>query len=188
MSSTKDNDRNFKAQSYLRLLKFTKPYWKRLTFGILCGMLVGGSIFFALLLVPQLVGLVDTGSDIGVSPEQRVVSSESIARLRLIAADTALPDEEKERQMADVLAEPADDDPKLTKLLQQARDAIQRYRLPCSIEGKVFTVEWPIHRSFDIVTPDGRIAWQLFAVYIFSFVMMWFLRSLGMYQIGRAHV
>ena len=44
MSSTRDNDRNFKAQSYLRLLKFTKPYWKRLTFGILCGMLVGGSL------------------------------------------------------------------------------------------------------------------------------------------------
>jgi len=184
MSSTRDNDRNFKAQSYLRLLKFTKPYWKRLTFGILCGMLVGGSIFFALLLVPQLVGLVDTGSDIGVSPEQRVISSESIARLRMIAADTALPDEEKERQMADVLAEPVDEDPKLTKLLQQARDAIQRYRLPCTIEGKVFTVEWPVHRSFDIVTPDGRIAWQLFAVYIFSFVMMWFLRSLGMYLNG----
>ena len=56
--------------------------------------------------------------------------------------------------------------------------------LPCSIEGKVFTVEWPVHRSFDIVTPDGRIAWQLFAVYIFSFVMMWFFRSLGMYLNG----
>ena len=179
MSSTRDNDRNFKSQSYLRLLKFTKPYWKRLTFGILCGMLVGGSLFVALLLVPQLVGLVDTGSDIGVSPEQRVISSESMARIRLIAADTAIPDEEKERQMAEVLAEPVDTDPKLTKLLQQAHDAIQRFHLPCSIEGKVFTVEWPVHRSFDIVTPDGRIAWQLFAVYIFSFVMMWFFRSLG---------
>ena len=69
-----DNDTNFKPQSYLRLLKFAAPYWKRLTFGILCGMLVGGSLFFALLLVPQLVGLVDTGSDIGVSPE-RIVSA-----------------------------------------------------------------------------------------------------------------
>ena len=183
MSSTRDNDRNFKAQSYLRLLKFTKPYWKRLTFGILCGMLVGGSLFFALLLVPQLVGLVDTGSDIGVSPE-RIVSAESITRLREIADENNFSVEEKERLMAEVLSEPADSDPKLTKLLQQARDAIQRFHLPCSIEGKVFTVEWPVHRSFDIVTPDGRIAWQLFAVYIFSFVMMWFFRSLGMYLNG----
>ena len=183
MSSTKDNDRNFRSQSYLRLLKFTKPYWKRLTFGILCGMLVGGSLFFALLLVPQLVGLVDTGSDIGVSPE-RIVSAESITRLREIADENNFSVEEKERLMAEVLSEPADSDPKLTKLLQQARDAIRRFHLPCSIEGKVFTVEWPVHRSFDIVTPDGRIAWQLFAVYIFSFVMMWFLRSLGMYLNG----
>ena len=184
MSSNRENGKNFKSQSYLRLLKFTKPYWKRLTFGILCGMLVGGSLFFALLLVPQLVGLVDTGSDIGVSPEQRVISAESIARLRLIAADTAIPDEEKERQMAELLTEPVDADPKLTKLLQQAHDAIERFHLPCSIQGKVFTVEWPVHRSFDIVSPDGRIAWQLFAVYIFSFVMMWFFRSLGMYLNG----
>ena len=183
MSSTKDNDRNFRSQSYLRLLKFTKPYWKRLTFGILCGMLVGGSLFFALLLVPQLVGLVDTGSDIGVSPE-RIVSAESITRLREIADENNFSVEEKERLMAEVLSEPADSDPKLTKLLQQASDAIRRFHLPCSIEGKVFTVEWPVHRSFDIVTPDGRIAWQLFAVYIFSFVMMWFLRSLGMYLNG----
>ena len=132
MSSTRDNDRNFKAQSYLRLLKFTKPYWKRLTFGILCGMLVGGSLFFALLLVPQLVGLVDTGSDIGVSPE-RIVSAESITRLREIADENNFSVEEKERLMAEVLSEPADSDPKLTKLLQQARDAIQRFHLPCSI-------------------------------------------------------
>ena len=90
MSSNRENDKNFKSQSYLRLLKFTRPYWKRLTFGILCGMLVGGSLFFALLLVPQLVGLVDTGSDIGVSPEQRVISDESITRLREISSDATI--------------------------------------------------------------------------------------------------
>ena len=58
MSKKKDEEINFKAQSYLRLLKFSAPYWKRLTFGILCGMLVGGSLFVALLLIPQMIGLV----------------------------------------------------------------------------------------------------------------------------------
>ena len=138
MNSATDNDTNFKAQSYLRLLKFTAPYWKRLTFGILCGMLVGGSLFFALLLIPQLVGLVDTGSNIGASAEQRTVSPETIVELRGIAENTEMSEAEKERKMAAVLSEQDDKDPKLTKLLHQADDVITRFHLPCAIEGKVF--------------------------------------------------
>ena len=183
MSSTTDNDTNFKAQSYLRLLKYTKPYWKRLTFGILCGMLVGGSLFFALLLVPQLVGLVDSGGNIGASADQREFSDAEIAQLREIAADHNL-SEEKDRRMGEILSGIEDDDPKLTRLLNQANDAIRRFHLPCVIEGKTIKLEWPVKKDFEIVTPDGRIAWQLFAIYITSFVLVWFLRSLGMYLNG----
>ena len=184
MNSATENDTNFKAQSYLRLLKFTAPYWKRLTFGILCGMLVGGSLFFALLLIPQLVGLVDTGSNIGASAEQRTVSPETIVELRGIAENTEMSEAEKERKMAAVLSEQDDKDPKLTKLLRQADDVITRFHLPCAIEGKVFKINWPVQKSFSVVSEDGRIAWQLFAVYIFSFVMIWCLRSLGIYLNG----
>jgi len=184
MSSTTDNDTNFKAQSYLRLLKYTVPYWKRLTFGILCGMLVGGSLFFALLLVPQLVGLVDSGGNIGASADQRTVSSEELVQLRDVATAEDISDAEKERLMAEILSGPPDDDPKLTRLLKQANDAIVRFHLPCAIEGKTIKIEWPVKKSFEIVTSDGRIAWQLFAIYITSFVLVWFLRSLGMYLNG----
>ena len=171
------------ARSYMRLLKFTVPYWKRLTFGILCGMLVGGSLFVAMLLVPQLVGLVDTGSNIGVSAEQRAVSQEEITQLRDIAT-ADISDAEKDLLMSEVLVGPVDDDPKLTKLLNQARGIIAQFHLPCVIEGKTFKINWPVKVSFSIVSEDGRIAWQLFAVYIISFVTMWFLRSLGMYLNG----
>ena len=184
MSSTTDNDSNFKAQSYLRLLRYAFPYWKRLTFGILCGMLVGGSLFFALLLVPQLVGLVDSGGNIGASAEQRTMTAAEIGQLREIATSTEFSDAEKDRRMAEILSDDEDDDPKLTRLLSQARDVIERFRLPCSIEGKTIHVEWPVKKSFNVVTADGRIAWQLFAIYIFSFVLVWFLRSLGMYLNG----
>ena len=184
MSSTTDNDSNFKAQSYLRLLKYTVPYWKRLTFGILCGMLVGGSLFFALLLVPQLVGLVDSGGNIGASVEQKELSSEELGRVREIAEAQDISDAEKERLLAEILSGPPDDDPKLTRLLNQANDAINRFHLPCSIKGKTIYIEWPVKRNFEIVTSDGRIAWQLFAIYIVSFVLVWFLRSLGMYLNG----
>jgi len=184
MNSATDNDTNFKAQSYLRLLKFTAPYWKRLTFGILCGMLVGGSLFFALLLIPQLVGLVDTGSNLGASAEQRTVSPETIVELRGIAENTELSEAEKDRKMADVLSGQDDKDPKLTKLLHQADDVITKFHLPCTIEGKVFKINWPVQKSFSVVSEDGRIAWQLFAVYIISFVLIWALRSLGIYLNG----
>lgn len=184
MSSASDNDSAFKAQSYLRLLKFTKPYWKRLTFGILCGILVGGSLFFALLLIPQLVGLVDAGGNIGASAEQRTLSPETVQELRAIADSPDIPDAEKDRRMAELLETPTDKDPKLTKLLQQADDVITRFHLPCRIDGNVFTIEWPTEKSFSVVTEDGRIAWQLFAVYILSFVLIWCLRSVALYLNG----
>ena len=37
-----------------RLLRYTRKYWLRLTIGILCGMLVGGSLLVTLLMLPQM--------------------------------------------------------------------------------------------------------------------------------------
>jgi subfamily B ATP-binding cassette protein MsbA len=182
--STNDNDRNFRAQSYWRLLKFAAPYWKRLTFGILCGMLVGGSLFFALLLIPQLVGLVDSGGNIGANQPRQTIPAEKLRRLTTLAQNPSLTEAEKEREAAALFAVEPDSDPKLTKLLDQARDAIARFHLPCSIEGRTFHLFWPVRKSFEIVSSDGKLAWQLFAVYMLSFVLMWFLRCLGMYLNG----
>ncbi len=182
--ATNDNDANFRAQSYWRLLKFAAPYWKRLTFGIICGMLVGGSLFFCLLLLPQLVGLVDSGGNLGIPPERRNLNAATIKQLALVAENPALPEAEKERRIAELLAPSGDNDPQLTKLLNQAQSVIARFHLPCAIEGKNFHIFWPVKRSFSIVSPDGRVAWQLFAVYIVSFVLIWFIRSIGVYLNG----
>ena len=179
-----ENDAPLKRQSYWRLLKFAVPYWKRLTFGILCGMLVGGSLFMALLILPQLVGMVDSGSNIGASAERRQISSDQMRQIDTIAADTTLDAGEKQHRIEDILTPKADSDPKLTKLLDQARSAIRKFHLPCTLEGRTLRISWPVERSFEIVTADGRIAWQLFAVYVLSFVIMWALRSLGIYLSG----
>ena len=183
MSRRTENEKTLKSVSYMRILRFVRPYWLMLSIGIVAGLLVGGSLFVAMLLVPQLVGLVDTGSNIGVSAEQRAVSQEEITQLRDIAT-ADISDAEKDLLMSEVLVGPVDDDPKLTKLLNQARGIIAQFHLPCVIEGKTFKINWPVKVSFSIVSEDGRIAWQLFAVYIISFVTMWFLRSLGMYLNG----
>ena len=44
---------------YFRILNFTWKYWFRLTVGIFFGMLVGGSLLFALMMVPQMVSVVE---------------------------------------------------------------------------------------------------------------------------------
>ena len=48
MGRVSENERDFKAQSYFRLLKYTKPYWLRLSVGILFGFVVGGSLLGSL--------------------------------------------------------------------------------------------------------------------------------------------
>ena len=179
-----ENYKNFKAQSYLRLLKFTVPYWKRLTFGILCGLLVGGSLFFALLLLPQLVGLVDSGSNIGVSSKHSKVNREERQQLHSIITDPKLDKEEKNRRIEQILSPRDDDDPKLKQLLNQTQGIIERFKLPCSIQGRTIHITWPVRKSFEIVNDQGRVAWQLFAIYTTAFVLMWLLRSVGTYLNG----
>ena len=179
-----ENDKNFKAQSYLRLLKFTAPYWKRLTFGILCGMLVGGSLFFALLLLPQLVGLVDSGSNIGISSKQSKVTPEEKEQLHAIVADPKLDNAEKDRRIKQILSPQDNDDPKLKQLLHQTQGIIERFKLPCSINGRTIHITWPVKKSFEIINEQGRVAWQLFAIYTTAFVLMWLLRNVGTYLNG----
>jgi len=179
-----ENDKSFKLQSYLRLLKFAAPYWKRLTFGIICGMLVGGSLFFALMLLPRLVGLVDSGSNIGISAKKQDVGSEEMRKLHEIVEDRTLGEEEKNRRITQIITRSDQLDPKLRQLMEQTQSAIDRFKLPCSIEGTVLHIHWPVKKSFEIVTPDGQVAWQLFAIYTTAFLLMWFLRCLGTYLNG----
>ena len=42
MGRKSGNEGEFKAQSYFRLLRYARPYWFRLTVGIVSGILVGG--------------------------------------------------------------------------------------------------------------------------------------------------
>lgn len=59
MGRKSGNEGEFKAQSYFRLLRYARPYWFRLTVGIVSGILVGGSLLVSLLMIPRLVGAVE---------------------------------------------------------------------------------------------------------------------------------
>ncbi len=156
MSTPNENDRDFKAQSYLRLLRYARPYWKRLTIGIVAGIMVGSSIFVGLMMVPRLVG---------------VVVDATATSGRATAVDTT--------------PEAVKNDPQLAKLLNDIAETGVRYHLPYSVEGVEVKVHWPVSFSFELVDPrTGCPAWQIFAIYALVFVLAWTVKSVALYING----
>ena len=54
-----EDSEKFSMRAYLRVMKYTRKYWKRLTIGLLSGFLVGGSLLAGLLLLPNMVEAVN---------------------------------------------------------------------------------------------------------------------------------
>ncbi len=165
-------------QSYWRLLSYAKPYWKMLTVGILCGMLVGGSLFVAMLFIPKLMSLAESNVGATARPTDRNVQE--------IVAALDKPGLSHDEQIAavDSILHPQDDDPELTKLIKQAKKTIRDFHLPCEIVDNTVTVKYPVHYSFDIVGVDGKVAWQLFAIYSIVMIVAWLFKCLAKYLNG----
>lgn len=163
---------------YMRLLTYTKPYWKMLTVGVVCGLLVGGSLFVALLMIPRLVDVAETNISSGND-----VSASAIKIVQTVESDPALSPQEKYRLVEEIL-HPKDDDPQLTKLIEQAKNTIKNLHLPCKIEKHTLYVYWPKNFSFSIVNSDGKVAWQLFALYAAAFLLAWLIKCIAKYING----
>ncbi len=176
MGRVSENEREFKAQSYFRLLKYARPYWKRLTIGIVAGLLVGGSLFVSLLMIPQLVGVVDPAGRSGSGAPERL----EVEALATVAANPDLTPEERRRAIEEIL-DPVDEDPQLTSMLRQAAAAAERYNLPFRVVDRRIDVSWPVHFSFEAVGANGQLAWQIFAVYVLIFVLAWLLKNVATY-------
>ncbi len=171
-------DRRHAFQTYGRMISYAKPYWKMLTIGILCGVLVGGSVFVALMALPQLVNVAETNMSGGNSTDD--ASAEKIVAT-LESSD--LSRAEKKRAVNEIL-HPRDSDPQLTKLIKQAKSTITTLHLPCEIEGYQVTFTWPKRYNFSLVEGDGRVAWQVFALYGLIFLLSWVVKCLAKYANG----
>ncbi len=171
MGRRSKNEGEFKAQSYFRLLKYAKPYWLRLTVGIVAGLLVGGSLFVTLLMIPRLVGMVEPGVE-------QATNQVETQRIVVALDQPELTREQREQAVQDIL-HPQDDDPQLTKLLNEARDTAKRYHLPYTVEGRKISVSWPVEFQFDAIGENGRPAWQIFAIYIIVLVLAWALKNIA---------
>ncbi|MDD3885266.1 MAG: ABC transporter ATP-binding protein [Victivallaceae bacterium] len=178
--SRNEPKQKIKPQVFLRLLQFTKPYWLRLSIGILAGMLVGGSLFVTLLLIPGLVGVVDSGGAFASESKERLLAERIV---RTIGSDPKASNEIKIEAVTRELA-PQDDDPQLTKVLKQAESAARNFRLPYRVEGRSIHLLWPVDYTFDVVGASGRIAWQIFAIYTILFVVFWALKNVAHYVNG----
>ena len=145
-----------------RLLGYTKRYWLRLTIGILCGMLVGGSLLVTLLMLPQMVG---------VMSEPDAPSKKSVTAAEVPAEKAGEYD-------------PLANDPQLAKILRQAADAAESFHLPFTIDGTEIHVSWPKEFTFNAVDDTGKVAWQLFCLYAIMFLLVWLCKSLAHYING----
>ena len=173
MGRKSGNEGEFKAQSYFRLLRYARPYWFRLTVGIVSGILVGGSLLVSLLMIPRLVGAVEPGA--GGDTAAFEAEARNVVQ---VLEKPELTRAEKEKAVQELL-HPVDNDPQLTKILNEARRAAEKYGLPFSVEGREIVVSWPVSFRFEAIGPGGRLAWQIFAVYVLVFVLAWTVKNLA---------
>jgi subfamily B ATP-binding cassette protein MsbA len=122
--------------------------------GLAAGLLVGGSIFVTLMMLPQMVGTVSAA---GAASAREEVKVETPAEVDALLKN----------------------DPQLAKILKQAQDAADKFHLPFTIRGTEVYVSWPREFSFSAVTDTGQVAWQLFALYAVLFLVVWALKNLA---------
>ena len=176
MSRRTENEKAMKSVSYWRILSFARPYWLRLTIGVLMGLIVGGTLFGGLMLLPDMATIVD--QDTGQSVKNRRTAEEV-----LVAIEQSSPEmdrEERIRMVAEIM-NPADADPKLTKALDHLSEYQKTFHLPIEVGKRSVTVKWPVTFEFPIVDGLGRMTWQFFMVYAVLFVLAWLLKNVATY-------
>ncbi len=177
MSRAAENEKEFKRVSYWRLVRYARPYWKRLAIGIFFGMIAGGSLFSSFLILPKLLMVVD--QDIGKKQKVEQTAEQ-------ILKEVSTPGRTPAQMQAAVqeILDPADrdDDPKLTDAMNSLRDFSQKFNLPMTVEKRKISIHWPKEVTFSITDAEtGRIAWQFFAIYVVGFMLLWAMRAMSIY-------
>ena len=160
---------------YKRLYPFIKPYRVRLIIGVICGLIVGGSLFGSLLLLPDMLLIVD--QDTGKKNKTEITAERIVKELSTVKYKNK---EEAAKAVQDIL-QPKDDDPKLTAALRKMQKIVETLHLPVLVGNRTITLTWPKEIKFNVLNPYGRIAWQFFAIYVVIFLAFWILKNLAYY-------
>ena len=181
MSRKREKEQVFKRQSYLRLLGYTKPYWFRMTLGVVAGLLVGGSLFASLMIVPKLLNAIEQPVGHGSRTINISKKTEQIVDSLEKDKDGKLSHKEKLEKIESIL-NPSDPDPKLTASMQEVERFAKRFSLPLKVKDKrTIVFSWPVEFTIPVCTPTGRMAWQFLAIYVIAFVLGWAIKNLATY-------
>lgn len=170
----------FDMRVYFRLLGYTRKYWKRLTVGLIAGFMVGGSLLAGLLLLPDMVE--------SINPEQGNAIKISAGAGRVLQAvenDPAWSKASKEEKLRaiELALDPSKGtaDPKLAKMLEQLRSYARKLNLPLVVGEHDLTITYPSRMSVPLIQKDGKLTWQVFAIYAVLFIAAWVVKNIASY-------
>lgn len=159
--------------TYRKLIPFIKPYRFKLALGIICGLIVGGSLFGSLMLLPNMLMVVKqdntTEKTISVTAEKIVADMEKNQNLS----------EQEKLEAVEEILNPADADPQLTSSMNKLRHYAEKFNLPMVVGKKSVTFTWPGEFEFPIVDNVGKMTWQFFSVYVVLFMLAWLIKNLA---------
>ena len=175
----KNEKTEYKIQTYWRLLSYAKPYTGRLIVGILAGLLVGGSLFGSLMMIPSLFSGIEFSSE---KTEQEI--DENVEKVYKTVLS-----QESEKEKLEVLRKMLDRpeaDSKVKKEVQKVDSFLKKIGLSSVhttyIKGNVVVqVKEKEFLTFPAETPAGKMTWQFFSVFCIAFVLLWALKNLATY-------
>ncbi|MBO5723871.1 MAG: ABC transporter ATP-binding protein [Lentisphaeria bacterium] len=169
--------------TYWRLLSFVKPYKGRLIMGLLSGLIASGSLFGGLMVLPQMLQ--------GIGP---AVKKEDTARIRTAERIVnTLQDGKEQSREKQLLAvcnalEKKQTDSLLPEKTAQINTFLQKYspgswklRAEYQQGNILFYAKGEKFLTFPAETQSGKMTWQFFAVFAFSFILLWILRNVFIY-------
>ena len=170
----------FDMKVYFRLLKYTFKYWKRLTIGLIAGFMVGGSLLAGLLLLPDMVE--------SINPEQSNTIKISAGASRVLQAvendpTWAKAGKEDKLRVIELALDPSKGtaDPKLMKMLEQLRGYARKLNLPLVVGDHDLTITYPKRVSVPLIQTNGKLTWQVFAIYAMLFIAAWVVKNIASY-------
>lgn len=170
----------FDMKVYFRLLKYTFKYWKRLTIGLIAGFMVGGSLLAGLLLLPDMVE--------SINPEQNNTIKISAGASRVLQAvendpTWAKAGKEDKLRVIELALDPSKGtaDPKLMKMLEQLRGYARKLNLPLVVGDHDLTITYPRRVSVPLIQTNGKLTWQVFAIYAMLFIAAWVVKNIASY-------
>lgn len=170
----------FDMKVYFRLLKYTFKYWKRLTIGLIAGFMVGGSLLAGLLLLPDMVE--------SINPEQSNTIKISAGASRVLQAvendpTWAKAGKEDKLRVIELALDPSKGtaDPKLMKMLEQLRGYARKLNLPLVVGDHDLTITYPRRVSVPLIQANGKLTWQVFAIYAMLFIAAWVVKNIASY-------